>query len=198
MTAPYPVVFEVERPRSFTREQVVLRVGLLIVLGWIVHPLGLLWFGLPALAAILISRKSGRAYVEEDGPKVVRALSWIVGLAAYIALLTDELPSGGGSAVRFDVERSGSPTVASALLRVVYAIPTVLILSVLTFVATIVWVVALVAVVADGQYPEGMWRVLYAVVRWEAYAIAYLASLVDRYPPFTLNTAGVSAAASSS
>jgi hypothetical protein len=36
------------------------------------------------------------------------------------------------------------------------------------------------------------------IVRWEGCLFAYLASLVDRYPPFTLETESVSTAAPSS
>ena len=198
MTDAYPVTFDAERPPSFAREHVLLRVAVLIVLGWIAHPLGVLWLGLPLTAALLVSQKDGRRYVDEDGSTVVRVLSWIVSLAAYVALLTDELPGGGDAAVRFDVQRSGAPTVTSALLRIVYAVPTVLVLSFLTFVATIVWMIAVVCVLVGGTYPEGIWRFLRGVVRWDACALAYLASLVDRYPPFTLQTGSVASEASTS
>jgi len=36
--------------------------------------------------------------------------------------------------------------------------------------------------------PVGLWRFLLALLRWEARLLAYLASLVDQYPPFTLAT----------
>jgi hypothetical protein len=41
-----------------------------------------------------------------------------------------------------------------------------------------------------------MWRFLFGVVQWEARLLAYLASLVDEYPPFALETRSVSAAPS--
>ena len=37
------VVFDLERPAAFQRAHVLLRVALLVVIGWISHPLGLLW-----------------------------------------------------------------------------------------------------------------------------------------------------------
>jgi hypothetical protein len=162
-----------------------------------VEPLGLLWIGLPVVAAILISRKGGERYLNEDGPTVVRALNWIVDLAAYIALLTDQLPSRDAHAVRFDVQRSGSPTTRSAIRRIVYAIPTLVALAVLTWIASIVWLIAMVSVFSTGTYPETWWRFLRGVVGWEARAIAYLASLTDQYPPFSLATESVSAVAPS-
>src|SRR2546427_827711 len=112
----YPVSFEVDRPPEFRRVQVVLRLALLIVISWIGHPFGLLWLGLPLVAAILISRKGGQRYLDEDGAKLTGVLRWIVAVIAYLALLSDRLPGGGEDTVRFEVKRSGSPTVGSALL----------------------------------------------------------------------------------
>lgn len=198
MNEPYPVTFDVARPAAFQRAHVFLRVALLIVVGWIGHPYGLLWLGLPAAAAILISQKGGQRYVDESGPTVTRILNWILDLTVYLALLTDELPGAGRHAVRFQIERSGSPTVGSALLRVLYAIPSLIVLAILAFAGAIVWLIAALLVLANETYPESLWHFLRGIVSWEACLFAYLASLTDRYPPFTLKTGSVSAAAPSS
>lgn len=193
-----PVTFEVERPPVFQRAHVFLRIALLVVIGWIGHPFGLLWLGLPVVAAILVSQKGGQRYLDENGATVTRVLNWILDLVAYLALLTDELPGQTKHPVRFQVERSGSPTTGSALLRILYAIPSLIVLAILTFVGAIVWVIAAVLVIVNESYPESLWRFLLGLVRWEAWLLAYLASLVDRYPPFTLETGSVSPAAPSS
>jgi Domain of unknown function (DUF4389) len=192
------VTVEVERPPAFQRAHVFLRVVALIVIGWLGHPAGLLWLGLPVVAAILISQKGGQRYLDESGPAVTRVLNWLVDLIAYLALLTDELPGQGEHPARFRVERSGSPTVGSALLRIVYAIPSLLVLAILLFVGAIVWTLAAVLVLIGGHYPEGLWRFQLGLVRWEAWVFAYLASLVDSYPPFTLETGPASPPAPSS
>ncbi len=192
-----PVTVEVERPQVFQRGHVFLRVAVLVLVGWIGHPFGLLWLGLPVVAAILVSQRGGQHYLDETGPTVTRVLNWILDLVAYLALLTDELPGERRHPVRLEVERSGSPTLRSALLRVLYAIPSVIVLSILTFVGTIVWVIAVVLVLGNERYPDSLWRFLLGLVRWEAWLLAYLASLVDRYPPFTLETRSMSPAAPS-
>ena len=182
------VSVEIERPQSFQRAHVFLRIALLVVIGWLGHPWGLLWLGLPVIASILVSQKGGQRYLDENGPTMTRALNWILDLVAYLALLTDELPGQGGHPVRFRVERSGSPTVGSALLRILYAIPSLIVLAILAFVGSIVWLAAVVLVLVAERNPEGLWGFLLALVRWEAWLLAYLASLVDEYPPFTLET----------
>jgi hypothetical protein len=196
MSASDPIVFEVERPPTFGRAHVFARVTLLAVVGWVVQPVGLLWLGLPVVAAFLVSRKGGRRYLDEDGATVASVLTWVLDFVAYLALLTDKLPRDAEHSVRFEVERKGSPTTRSALMRIVNVIPSLIVLSILTWVATFVWLVALVFVVLNGRYPAGMWRFLCALVQWDARLLAYLASLVDDYPPFALN-AGVEVTAPS-
>lgn len=184
----HPVAFDVERPPSFGRSHVFLRLVLLALIGWIANPFGVLWPGIPVVAAILVAQKGGRRYLDEEGATATRALGLILDLAAYLALLTDRLPGGEGQPVRFEVERSGSPTVGSVLLRVVYAIPSLIVLAILAFFAAFAWVVAAVSVLVGGRYPDSLWRFLRGIVRWEACLFAYLASLVESYPPFTLET----------
>lgn len=184
----YPVVFDVSRPPRFQRAHVVLRVVLLVLLGWVGLPIGLLWLGIPVASAVLISGKDGKRYLAEEGPKVQNALAFIVGVVAYLALLTERLPGGGENPARFEVRRSGVPTVGSALLRIVTSIPSLIVLGLFAFVGVFVWLMALVLVLVGGAYPESWWRFLRGIVRWEAYLLAYLASLVDAYPPFGLDT----------
>lgn len=176
------ILFEIERPPSFQRAHVFVRIGLLSVVGWIAHPLGVLWLALPAAAAALIALKNGKQYLDEDGPTVISGLNWLLDLIAYIAFLSDRLPGDGPHTVRFDVTRSGSPTAQSALRRIVSAIPKVIELAILTFFGGIVWVLALIGVLVAGTYPESLWRFLREIVRREARLFAYLTSLVDRYP----------------
>jgi hypothetical protein len=108
------------------------------------------------------------------------------------------LPSRAEHPVRLQVERAGSPSVGSALLRILYAIPSLIMLAILGFVGAIVWAIGVILVLAGENYPESLWRFLLGLVRWEAHLLAYLASLVDDYPPFTLETGSVAPAAPSS
>jgi Domain of unknown function (DUF4389) len=186
--ASEPVVLDLERPPAFDRAHVALRVALLVVIGWIGHPLGLLWVGLPVVAALLVSQKGGQRYLDENGPTVTRVMNWILDVTAYVALLTDRLPAAGQHPVRFEVERSGTPTTGSTLLRILYVIPSLIVFAFLMWIGSIVWVIALVCVLVKGRYPAGLWRFLRGLLRWEACVLAYLASLNDRYPPFTLET----------
>ena len=192
------VSFDLERPPTFQRAHVFLRIALLIVIGWVSHPFGLLWLGVPVVAAILVAQKGGERYLDEDGPTVSRVLGWFVAVIAYLALLTDRLPGREEPGIRFEIERSGSPTVGSALLRILYVIPNLIVLALLVLLGSIVWFFGLVLVLVSERYPESVWRFLCGIVRWEANVLAYLASLTDQYPPFALEGDSVSSRALSS
>ena len=195
----YPATFTVERPHVFRREQVALRVVLLIAVGWVGHPFGLLWLGVPAVAAVLISKKGGQRYRDEDGEMMTRALGWILSFIAYLALLTDELPSRSEPTVHYTVEPGAAAparglTVGSALARILRAIPSLIALAILLVAGAVAWLMAVIMILISESYPEGIWRFLLGIVRWQAYVLAYLASLVDQYPPFDLETSPVAAA----
>jgi hypothetical protein len=182
-------VFEIDYPQRFDRVQVVLRVVIVVFVSLIGIPFGwILYLGFPLLAAVLISQKDGARYLEEDGPRVSGWLSWVMAVLAYMWQLTDRLPSSGGQTVRFEVERSGTPTVGSALLRIITAIPSAFVLALLMFVSAIVWVITAVWILIGETYPESLFNFQRGVIRWTARLLAYLASLVGSYPPFSLDT----------
>jgi hypothetical protein len=194
----YPVTFELDRPPKIGREQVLLRIAILVLASWVLGSggwLGLIALGLPIVAAILISQKGGARYLTEDGDRVTGWVTFIVGVLAYVALLTEELPGGGRKPIRLNVVRSGTPTVGSALLRIILAIPSAIVIALIGIAGWVVWVVAAISILIGERYPESLWNFQCGVVRWEARLLAYLASLVEEYPPFAFDTgpAGVPA-----
>jgi hypothetical protein len=195
----YPVVFAVAPPERFDRLQILLRLVILAVLSIIGTTLGviagLLYLLLPVIAAVLIGQKGGLGYVTKDGPRVASILRFVLGVYAYFALLTDKLPTGGpDDPVRFEVEPSGSPTLGSALLRFLTSIPAALVLALFGIAAWFVWLVAAIMILIDRSYPVGLFDFQCGVFRCQARLFAYHASLVDHYPPFTLDTGASSPA----
>ena len=184
----YPVSFELNRPETMSRAHVFLRIVLLILVSWIAGSgggVGLVYLGVPVVAAILIARKGGDRYLAEHGDRVTGWLAFIVGVLAYLALLTDELPGGAPQPVHFEIVRSGSPTVGTALWRIVKAIPSALTLLLISLISSIVSLIAAVSILMTEHYPESLWSFQRGVVRWEARLLSYLASLVETYPPYT-------------
>ena len=188
--ADYPVTFEVTRPAKFERPQVLIRIVAYFLLSLV---LSLVYWALPIVAAIWVSQKGSQRFLDEDGPKIAGWLRWTTALSAYVYMLTDRFPSDQDTSVRYEVQPSGTPSIGSALLRLITSIPSVIVFYILNWVATIIWLIAAVVVLIQETYPEGLYDFQCGVVRWQARLLAYHASLVDAYPPFAFDTGPQSA-----
>lgn len=193
MAADYPVSFDIARPEKFERPHLVIRILVLVILwllagaiGWL---LGLVYLVFPALAAIFISQKGSERFLQEDGPRMTGWLRWILALYSYLGLLTDRFPTEKPEQIiRFEVQTGGAPTVGSALLRLIYSIPSAIVLGILGIVSGIIWLIAAVMVIIQENYADGLYGFQRGVMRWEARLLGYHASLVEQYPPFALDT----------
>jgi hypothetical protein len=192
----YAATFDVERPESFAPSQVALRILLLAVLSiaggvlsWIDS---VLWLGVPVLAAILISQKGAKRYHDEAEGSMTSWLRFVVGAYAYLALLTDKLPGDktAGPNSQFHVTPTGTPTVGGTLVRIILISPHAIVLTILSIVAVVLVIFAAVMILVGGSYPAGVYNFLRGFVRWQARVLAYLAALVDEYPPFSLCSGG--------
>jgi hypothetical protein len=190
MATAYPVTFDVSRPEKFERPQLFLRVLVGIILWVLASMVGwILYLIFPVLAAIFVSQKGPEKYLEEDGPRMTEWLRWVVAIFAYLFILTERFPTEKPEEiVRFEVSPGGSPTVGSALLRLIYSIPSALVLGLLGIVSAVIWLIAAVMVLIQENYPNGLYNFQRGVLRWEARLLGYHASLVDQYPPFALDT----------
>jgi hypothetical protein len=188
----HPVEVGVSSPIHFNRIQLLVRLGIAIVLGWIGITAGwlvcMLYATFPLIAAIAISSMGTRGYVDDFAPRVWRVLAWLLQLSAYMTLLVDRFPTGEDSEVQPSIRVTGRPTVSSALLRLLTSIPSGLVLGILWSVSAILWFVALVFVVFGAAIPGSILGYQRGVLRWQARLVAYHASLVKEYPPFTLDT----------
>jgi Domain of unknown function (DUF4389) len=191
--ATYPVIFDVQRPEKFERTQLLLRVLVLVLLailagaiGWL---FGLIYLAIPVLAAILISQKGSEAYLAERDGTMMTLLRWYLAVYAYLDLITDRFPTERPEdAIRFEVTTGGSPTVGSALLRLIMSIPSAFVLGILNIAGVIVWVIAAVSILIQENYPDSLYNFMLALNRWQARLLGYHASLVDVYPPFAIDS----------
>lgn len=186
----YPVQLEVTSPPKFDRIQLLLRLALAIVLGWIGISGGwVMWFlylTLPVFAGILVSTRGAPYYVDTVGPRLWRFMDWLFEFSAYMLLLTDRFPVGEeDGAVRTELQRTGHPTTGSALLRLLTSLPSLLVLGILAILSAFVFLISAVVVLFGGDVPVSLLAYQRGFLRWHARLIAYHASLVDEYPPFT-------------
>ncbi len=190
----YPATFNVTPPEEYDKAQVVLRVVIVIVLS--ILQVGNIIFGgsyllLPVLAAVLISQKGAEQYLADAEQGPTKWLRYLLGFYSYMALATDKIPtSAPEEIVDLEVQPGGTPTVGSALLRIILAIPHAIVLGLLGIIFAICWIVAAVAILINGTYPEWAKNFILGYLRWNARVMAYMASLVDEYPPFSFSEGG--------
>ncbi|MEW5847783.1 MAG: DUF4389 domain-containing protein [Myxococcota bacterium] len=185
---PTSVQLDVTRPDSYERPQLAIRLLLMVVLAVMGAPLGwfvgVLYLALPLVAAVGISDRGGARYLEELGPPLERGLRWLLALFAYVGLLTDRLPTANPSRqVTFVVERGGTPTVSSSLMRLLTALPTLVLLVVVGILGAVLWLLAFFFVLTTGSYPSSLFDFLRGVLRLVARLFAYQASLVEGPAP---------------
>ena len=188
MTA-YPVQLDVTSPPRFDRTQLLLRILISVILGWVGITAGalscLLYFLLPAIAAVMISTHGPELYARTDASRLWRVLGWLLTFNAYMLLLIDRFPVGDGD-VRILLRPTGTPTIGSALARLLTSIPSFFVLGFLGIVSAILYVVSIVTVLVGNTVPPGILTYQRRFLRWQARLVAYHASLVVEYPPFTM------------
>lgn len=181
----YPVQVSVHHPDSYDRAQILLRILVWMGLGWLGLSGGLVYVLIPAVAGVMISTRGTEQYRVALGPKLWRGIEWLLALWAYLLLVTDRFPLDHERDVRADVQITSNPTLGSALLRLVTALPSAVVLALLDVVSCLLALIAAVTILVDRRVPSSIVRFQEGVLRWHARLAAYLASLVDEYPPFS-------------
>ena len=182
---PHPVQLEVTQasPRR-DRLHVVIRIVFLAA----VATLGcsslywVLYLAIPAVVAAVVARDGAVRYLEGDAPRIVRALRWIAGAYAYLWLLTDELPTSERAPAELTVDCAGHPTTGSALSRLGTSLPALVLLVLLSMVASILWVVGALAILFTERLPGGIADFITIKLRYQFRLVAYHLSLVESYP----------------
>jgi hypothetical protein len=190
--ASYGATFDIAPPQKFDRVHVAIRVLIFVVMAMLAGVIGWLYgaayLAVPVAAAILISQRGAEQYLAGANENMTKWLRYLLAFYAYMGLLTDRLPNEEPKeTLHFEVATSGSPTAGSALLRIILAIPSAFVLGLLGIVAAILMLYAAIMVLIQETYPQGVYNFLRGVLRWEARLLAYVASLVDEYPPFALD-----------
>src|SRR5205823_5929411 len=115
-------------------------------------------------------------------------LEWLLGLSAYLLLLVDHFPVDEAPGVVAEIRYTGRPTVGSVLSRLVTSLPSGAVLMLLWSVSGALWVVAALAVLLGMSIPGWILAFQRGVLRWQARLVAYHASFVAQYPPWSFDT----------
>lgn len=113
-------------------------------------------------------------------------------IVAYVTFLVDEYPSADEQrSVRLDMQYPDEQTRLRRLLPLFkwfLATPHYFALTALIAIAIPVVVIAWVAIIFTGRYPQALFNYVVGTMRWALRVAAYALYLVtDRYPPFRLS-----------
>lgn len=136
-------------------------------------------------AAVLVSGRIPRWLFDFQ----VAANCWWFRAASYCLLLTDVYPPFEGDyPIRYGVEY---PERVSRWKLVVWkfitAISHFFVLAVLTLVMLVAVAISWFAILVTGRFPQRLHRYVAGVLRWQARVGAYVLSLTDEFPPFSLS-----------
>jgi hypothetical protein len=117
---------------------------------------------------------------------------WVMRFSAraygYAALMTDRFPAFEGDyPIRIEVQYPDELNRWKVLVwKIISGIPHFIVLFFLYIAATIVVIIAWFAILFTKKYPRGLYTFVLGVMRWSFRVEAYVISLTDRYPPFSL------------
>jgi hypothetical protein len=115
-------------------------------------------------------------------------LRWRVRALAYMALFTDRYPPFGDDIYPATIEVApiASPRDRTSIaLRLVLALPHLVVLCFLMVAWFVVTAIAWVSIVFGGHYPASLRPFALGVLQWGLRVEVYLLLLVDAYPPWT-------------
>lgn len=124
-------------------------------------------------------------------------LRWLARGVAYMSLLTDVYPPFGDARypAQFVIAYPARSSRSRAALRLLLAIPSLVVFYLLTYVWLSAVVISWFAILFSGRHPLGLFLFSVGCLRWYLRLLAYLLLLTDHYPPFHLSEVAEPAAA---
>ena len=184
----YPLTFEVQYPEELSRWLIFVKWLLVIPHLIVLYGLGVAanLITLIAWFVILFTKR----YPPELFSFVVSINRWGANVTAYTFLLTDDYPPFSWEAneypVTYDVEYPEELSRWLIFVKLILAIPHIIVLALLFIGALIALTVAWFAILFTKRFPESLFIFLVGVLRWQYRVSAYTNLLRDEYPPFSL------------
>ncbi len=182
--AKYPIQLEVDYPEQQSRWRALLRLPLSVPI-LIFSQLLQSGVALAIWAAILVRGRIPRWLFEFQ----VAVNRWQVRAGAYFLTLADDYPPFEGDyPIRYDVQYPARLSRWRLVIwKFVTSIPHFIILAILTFTLVVVVPIGWFAILFTGRFPQGLHGYVAGILRWGARVQAYVLSLTDEFPPFSLS-----------
>jgi hypothetical protein len=201
MPSGFPMTLEIPRPEKQSRlTNFPLFIGLFIRYILLIPHWAILYFlglaagvvGFIAHFAILFTGNYPRGLFNF----VLGIQRWGVNVGAYAISLRDEYPpfsmDPGEYAVTYDVaypsklNRLLNFPIFGIIIRFILLIPHFIAILFIALVGYLIMFIAPFAILFTGSYPAGMHKFVTGMTRWNQRLTVYLASMTDKYPPFSL------------
>lgn len=200
----YPVRFNCEYPEQLSRLSTAFRIVLMIPLAFMVailsgsaggggdaardgasFSLGVLGSLVLAHWIVILLRKRPVNWIFDT---IVHIERFAHRASTYFLLMRDTYPAFEGDwYATYEVDKPETLERWKVFVwKIITAIPHFLVLIALAFAVIAVTVIAWFAILFTGVYPRGMFGFVEGVIRWSARVFAYVMSLTDVYPPFSL------------
>ena len=181
--SPYPVTLEIDYPERQSRWKTLLRLLLVIPLFIFSYLLGT-GIILAVWAAILVKGRIPRWLFDFQ----VAYNRWQVRVGSYFLLLTDQYPPFEGEyPIRYEVQYPERLSRWKLVIwKFITSVPHFIVLAFLTLTWLAVVSLAWFAVLIAGRFPRGLHAYVAGIFRWSARVQAYVFSLTDEFPPFSL------------
>lgn len=177
----YPVRYTLESPARFRRLTLFIRLVAFCALGVLGVQVGsVFWLGFLALPVVAAMRGI------RDRERIISALRWFGAVNAWAGLCVEDVPD---PTVRLEIDGATQPTGRSAIVRIFTGLPSALVLGLLTCIGGLVWLWAALSILLHERVGRGALDYLTGLQRWSVRLLAYQASLVDEYPPFSFTDA---------
>jgi hypothetical protein len=138
-----------------------------------------------AFWAVIFTRRYPRGLYDF----VLGAFRWAFRVGAYVGLLTDRYPPFSlqpepDYPVVYEFEYPEEIDRWRPLVQWFLAIPSLIIVHALGYLMAAITLIAFFTILFTRNYPEGMFKIVLAVQRWQVRTVAYAGFMVTRYPPF--------------
>ena len=185
--AAYPVTLAVDYPESQSRWKTLFRLFLaipLLILAYLINSAsgGMVWV---IWIVVVLRGRIPRWMFDLQ----VALIGWQVRAFSYCLLLTDTYaPFEGDYPIRFEAQYPERLVRWKVLFwKLFTAIPHFIVLQFLWIGACVAIVIGWFAILFTGRFPRGLHGYVAGVVRWSMRVQAYVFSLTDEYPPFSLS-----------
>lgn len=185
----YPLRYDIEYPERLSRLLIFVKWLLAIPHFVVLYLLSLIayLFVFIAFFAILFTKKYPRGLFDF----VVNYYRWNANVGAYAGLMRDEYPpfswEPGKYPVTLEVDYPDELSRWLPLVKWILAIPHWVALVFVALIASLLYVIAFLAILFTGRFPRGLFDFVVGVNRWNYRVSAYaFLLLTDAYPPFSL------------